>query len=261
MGWRRVSPPNNLGGMDTERPRRRRFAITLRALLVLVLVVGLGLGWPIARARRQRAAIAAIEAAGGRIYFDWQMAYDPVTNASIGPRGPAWLRRLVGDDLFQRVHFAFVDAAVSSHLRDLPGLTGLIVYDSLTDEHLADIGQVTSLRTLEFIASQGMTDAGLVELADLRSLSGLVIDDMTISDATMSQLAAFTALESLDLKNCPCQISDRGLARLGALPKLKEVSIGDCSGVTPGGLRQLMRGRPGLRVSVGGNGPLRPGPQ
>jgi hypothetical protein len=247
--------------MTSERPKRR-LAITLRALLLVVLVVGLGLGWPIARARRQKAAIAAIEAAGGVIVYDWQLAYDPATNPSVGPRGPAWLRRMVGDDLFQRVDFVLVDAAVSPHLRDLPGLTGLNVSGSLTDERLADIGQVTSLRHLELLGDREMTESGLDKLAGLTSLSGFSILSMTVTDATLSRLATFTNVEYLDIKDCPCQVSDRGLGRLGALPKLRVLHIGDCSGVTPEGLRRLLRDRPGLRiVRSTDNTPVEPGPQ
>jgi hypothetical protein len=52
-------------------------------LMLLVLMVGGSLGWICYRARVQRKAVAAIEAAGGDLIFDWQAGL-AVFGASLG---------------------------------------------------------------------------------------------------------------------------------------------------------------------------------
>ncbi|HEV7222712.1 MAG TPA: hypothetical protein VGN42_08430 [Pirellulales bacterium] len=53
------------------------------------------------RKQDEREAIKVIEAAGGRILYDWQSAEREPPTDDPTPSGPAWLRRLIGDDFFQ----------------------------------------------------------------------------------------------------------------------------------------------------------------
>jgi hypothetical protein len=233
--------------MDTVRPKRP-FAITVRALLLAVLVVGLVLGWKVNRAHRQRDAVAAIEDEGGKIVYDWEMSDAPGTMPNFGPNVPDWIRHLAGDDLFQRVDLASVDAVLSSHLRDLPGLRTLVIGGSMTEEVLVDIGRVTSLRRLELLGDREMTDSRLDKLAGLTSLSELAIEGMAVSDATLFRLVAFRDLELLYFDGGPCHFSDPGLGRLGALPKLRLLYIGGCPDVTDEGISRLKAANPTLEV-------------
>ncbi len=52
--------------------RQHRFRFRVRDLILLVLVFGASLGWMVRSARIQRDAVAAIESAGGSVYYDWQ---------------------------------------------------------------------------------------------------------------------------------------------------------------------------------------------
>src|SRR5262245_19014984 len=92
------------------RPRRRGLNISVRALLLVVLVLGLWLGWRVNRAREQRLAVRTIALHGGVVSYDWHLAL------LHSPPAPAWVRGMVGDDLFQDV--ALVDLRNPS-LRDL----------------------------------------------------------------------------------------------------------------------------------------------
>ena len=77
-----------------------RVRLTVRLLLVLVLVLGCVFGWLAHKARTQRRAVAQIKQLGGSVIYDFQQI-PGVSSNKVEPRGPRWLRRLIGDELFQ----------------------------------------------------------------------------------------------------------------------------------------------------------------
>ena len=88
------------------KPRHRWFQYSLRSFLVLLTALAVWLGIVVNRAREQREAVKAIEALGGAVAYDWQQDIPPGTfpfysPVASQPPGPAWLRRIVGDDFFQ----------------------------------------------------------------------------------------------------------------------------------------------------------------
>jgi hypothetical protein len=105
------------------KSRRRYLTFSLRTLFVVTTVFAVWLGTVVNRARERREAVKAIKALGGFVYYDWQTPLGVVLNERTGelvssvpfstpsdakPEGPAWLRRLIGDDFFQdaeRVQF------------------------------------------------------------------------------------------------------------------------------------------------------------
>lgn len=88
---------------------RRFLTFSLRTIFVLLTLFAVWLGFVVRRAHKQRDAVHAIEALGGAAIYDWQQdppagvftAYPPPVAGQ--PPGPAWLRRMVGDDFFQNV--------------------------------------------------------------------------------------------------------------------------------------------------------------
>ncbi len=100
-------------------PRRRWMQFSLRGFLVVLTIGCLWLGWQVNRAREQREAVQAIEALGGVVVYDWQPKLTTqskgewsvhqgrwkftLADGNATPDGPAWLRRIVGEDLFQDV--------------------------------------------------------------------------------------------------------------------------------------------------------------
>lgn len=89
--------------MNNDRPRSRYLTFSLRTLFLALTALAVWLGIVVNRAREQRDAVKAIEALGGTVAYDWQQEstfpfYSPVASH---PPGPAWLRRIVGDDFFQ----------------------------------------------------------------------------------------------------------------------------------------------------------------
>ncbi len=88
---------------------RRWFQYSLRSFLVILTLVAVWLGIAANRAREQREAVKAIEALGAVVIYVWQIELLSSTKPSArhaAPRGPAWLRRLIGDDCFQHAQLA-----------------------------------------------------------------------------------------------------------------------------------------------------------
>lgn len=107
----RTSPRNSLTRMKSPR---RYLTFSLRKLFVLLTALAVWLGVVVHRAREQREAVEAIEAAGGVVRYDWQydsfvarrdgVSFDfPLSNSMREPSGPLWMRRFIGDEFFQQV--------------------------------------------------------------------------------------------------------------------------------------------------------------
>ena len=233
--------------MDTDRvpctKKRRWFQYSLRTLFLLVLLASLGMSWFAVRleqARRQRAAVTAIIASHGLVYYGYQLdaAGKPVKGVS--PFAPAWLRRLFGDDLFNDVTAIVINTDEQlEYAKELRGLQSLRFYCSnkITDDGLANLDHMPHLRNLRFGAHLHLTDAGLEHLQSLRRLESLDIKYLRhspqtlksleklpnlkelavgwgITDADVDQLSRMTTLASLDVRGA--KLSDESLARLQA---------------------------------------------
>jgi hypothetical protein len=81
------------------RPNRRWFQYSLRSFLVVLTAAAVWLGVVVNRAREQREAVKAIEAAGGEAFFDWEYPDKPIRDA--------WLRRIVGNQFSEEVEAVF----------------------------------------------------------------------------------------------------------------------------------------------------------
>lgn len=158
-----------------------RVRLTVRLLLVLVLVIGCFLGWLAQTARTQRLAVARIKQLGGSVLYDFQRVPGVPTN-KMEPRGPRWLRRLIGDERFQEVVQV--------------NLTGL----DLRGVNLACLEDFPELRALELTCAE-IGDSGLAQLSRLKleRLRVLWLADSGITDSGLPYLAAFHRLEVLDV--------------------------------------------------------------
>src|SRR5205809_406549 len=94
-------------------PRRRRWIpLSLRMFVViLMLVFAGGTAWITVKGCRQAAIVSRIKEAGGTVRYHGQVDSAGKVIAGAQPRGPAWLRRMIGDDFFDEpvsihIHYA-----------------------------------------------------------------------------------------------------------------------------------------------------------
>jgi internalin A len=260
---------------SSRNPTRRWMAFSLRGMLLVITLAAVWMGYLTNRAVQQRRAVAAIKQLGGEVAYDWEFAKPDrrrswPNNVEPHPPGSRWLRKLVGDEYFQRVR------EIDLHNRDselpragigLPSLSGL--------SHVREIditGFELSTKQLSFLASMNeleelhldecvltgnalvhlrpdrlidlkmetcqITPAALQEIGRCTLLEELSLDDTTVDAQQMGWLAPLKQLRSLALSNTGT--TDAALAHLADLTTLRIVAL-DENPLTGAGLRHLAR--------------------
>lgn len=252
--------------------RRRRYVLSLRALLVLVLVVGGGLGWFVHKARVRREAVAAIVAAGGHAYYDWEFPDDPSATGPPKPPWPEWLVDALGVDALCHVDWVHVsddkhevdgalldqigrldrlktldlmawklDDATLAHLRGFGRLEELDLSwcHDLTDAGIAPLGGLRRLRRLRLPLSPGrIKGPGLASLRGLDRLEALEMGGIAPGDDDLAHLAGLASLRYLVVAGD--RLTDRGLVHLGGLVRLEGLKLeGHPAEITAAGLAHL----------------------
>ena len=115
----------------------RRFQFSLRTLLVAMLLLAVWLAVTTNRVRDQRRAVAALMDLGWSVQYDWER------RSTSEPHGPKWLRRIIGDDYFQKVvHVYFWDGRELDEarttksiplLQSLPDLKNVVYYPTIPE--------------------------------------------------------------------------------------------------------------------------------
>ncbi len=200
------------------KPKRRWTQFSLATMLAVVTVLCMGLSLVVVPAERQRRAVAAIEALGGRVQY--VKPDQKATEAFPRPFLRRWLPRDYLDKV-QDVDLLYVEDeeldAGLAHLHSLTALHGLsLMGTQITDAGLAHLQALTGLQTLDLRHTQ-ITGAGLAHLQGLTGLQELDLGDTEVTDAGLAQLHALTGLQQVSLKGT--QVTDAGLAQLRkALP-------------------------------------------
>jgi hypothetical protein len=196
--------------MTLKLPRPLWFAIPTGLLVVVVVLLKVGLP-----AHRQQAAIRLIQKLEGDL--------------DSTPRGPEWLRELLGDERMQ-----FFDAVT-------------LVALGQTDVTDADLALICEAKTIEdvAIADTRITDAGLKYLAGLPRLRSLILSETKITDDGILHLKHLSKLEVLHLERT--HITDGSLKELRRMKSLKWLYIGGTD-VTETGVAELERERPDMTV-------------
>ena len=218
-------------------------------------VAGFGLGWvgiKAQQARRQHAAVQAIEKSGGEVLYDYQLGPDDYELQTAQPPGPTWLRSLVGNDMFDDVVKVSIRADEQMEfVKALPHLTSLEFYcsDQVSDAGLAYLRDVPQLRSLGFGISGHVTDAGLVHLSSLTQLRQLDMRYLDITDAGLEHVKGLNQLEELTLGNA---ITNTGLEQLKGLTQLKELHVW-ATQVTDEGVLKLQEELPNCKIQMWSN--------
>ena len=111
--------------------------------------------------------------------------------------------------------------------------------NGLTDAGLKSLAQLKTLQTLNLNLSGNMriTDAGLAELQGLQHLlPSLDLSNTRVTDAGMKEVAALKGLQALNLNHTA--VGDEGLAELKRLPALKSLEMRNTN-VTDEGAKHL----------------------
>lgn len=242
-------------------PRRRRFRFSVRALLIATALLGAMLGLRIRTAQRQEAAVRAIRALGGTVFYDYQMKrrQDPsagraIVDPNASPAYPAWFRR-IADRLFPpRVEYVSLrdTGATDAHLCLLDDLPHVTVLD-LKSTRITDRGMVHLSRLpLEVLSlwKTGIGDEGIRQLRDRTALRNVVLDETKVTDAALADVAGWTDLEEW-LGLCYTRVTDEGVGRLSGLKKLRTLNLIGTS-VTAERARELRAALSQTDISIGG---------
>jgi len=259
-----------------QRFRWCRFSCRTLLVLVAVIAVCLGVGmrpWK----RHQTLEMIRCELQGG-VYYGYQYHRDEsgrsaITDTEPGP-GPKWLRRCMGEILFDDV---FCDVSAIDigyypiHLgRPNPPKDELC---PIEDSHLKRLREVLPmfdhLQVLGVTASSKVTDSGLEHLAGIPQLQDLDVAESRVTSVGLRHIATATSLIRLDLRktslgdDLAClssfqqleildlgqtTVTDDGLRYLAALPNLQRLAL-DGPKITDAGLRHL-RGMKSLTLLI-----------
>jgi hypothetical protein len=246
---------------QVTKPKVRWKTISIRGLLLLIFAIALGLGWIVNQAREQRQAVAALQTFGGFVHYDWEFVNGPVKvprgnrlwKPSWGtltpgrkPWAPDWLRRALGDEYFQSIAHVSLYVDIKKGLADANWVNLGTADDALrklttqtqvrtlqlggnqvTDENLPYVGEMTSLEELNISWGYRLTDKGFLQLSRLKRLRILDVDDSKMTDTSLEAIGRLTNLEELRIGGEG--FSDRGLAQLKGLTRLKYLSLGEGS--------------------------------
>jgi hypothetical protein len=193
-----------------------------------MLPAGLGIGTAATTLRnvgRQRDAVAEFRGAGGAVYYRDQLDADGsfLLELQNKPPGPPWLRKLLGDDFFRTVEKADVDSdAACEFLPQFDHLRIVVVREGVTDAGLEHLNELRQLRDLVLI-NNGLTGAGFEHIAELTWLEHLSLRGTHSGDAELERLRAMAKLRYLGLEET--KVTDAGLRHLEGLTNLEELRL------------------------------------
>ncbi len=218
----KISAPEAVITMGTSQSQNRQsvkrlMRFSLRTALLLLTLLCAALGWWVVRAERQKAAVAAVREAGGRVHYTLEFDSKGYFAKNPQPWAPAWLRDKFGEDLFITLDGVYFERRETDDkiverlvpkLRQVASLRWLELRDSsITDAAMHDIATLTQLKRL-FIRSSAddsaprtqITDMGLAQLKSLRKLRHLSLGGCTIDGSAFEHLGALRHLELIDLR-------------------------------------------------------------
>jgi hypothetical protein len=194
------SPPTKLN-------KRRWLQFSLRSMLILTALISAWLAFYYIPSKRADRAAKALQEKGISVCYDYQHVpgTSPFSYSSRVPQpGPALLRKLFGDGLFQHAESINRDHAV------------------LQADDLSPLELLPTVRHISFYACQ-IGDEHLKHLAGMRLLELLNLSEGQITDQGLSNLAHLTELRTLALAHN--QIHGDGLKHLAGLAKLTSLFL------------------------------------
>jgi hypothetical protein len=249
-----ISPGNSIAPLPSPRKLRRRWLqYSVRSLLLLMLAVSLAMAFWVAPARRQRAAVIALQRQPNtEIRYDFQCR-EPRFQT---PHNlPQWLVDCCDVNLFANVEFVRLEFHFDNELSQLATMTHVktLFCHEVAD---ADVDYIVELKELKELHIMGgderlsgvkFTDIGLAKVSQLENLESLHLLGTDISDAGLVHLKKLNHLQTLDLGGTG--ITDAGLIQLRDMTNLKHLSLGSVP-TTPRGRAALRAALPNCSIST-----------
>ncbi len=191
--------------MQPKPHRRRWLQYGIRTLLVLMLAVGLFLTWlrhqrQVGVYSAQRQALEQLSKLGGHYKTESRL--------------PAWKAWLVGKDYVTVTEVKFHGVKLGS---------GLVDYVKVKPADLECLQRIPTLKRLFLGETLGIDDSVLEYLQHATELEELNLDHATMTDSGMSNLMNLRSLKSLSLLRT--QVSPRAAACLSSLPNLEKLGV------------------------------------
>jgi len=170
-------------------------------MLVSVLVASVWLAWRVNRTLQQRASVNALKKLHAQVLYDCEVKDQESSRTDASPPpGPAWCRKLFGDDFFASVTAVdYLDGPIDniSPLSKLHGLVTVIIRNS----DVTDLTPLSHLYSLRFLVLDFTLVSDFSPLADLTNLEYLSAVHSCVSDLT--PLAKMTNIRTLRLDMTP----------------------------------------------------------
>lgn len=147
-----------------------------------------------------------------------------INGDSLGEEGLALLSK------FKSLEHVYIDDtdkmdAIAGELAKLSGLVRLTIGRGLTDEGLMQLKQIKSLRDLD-IETANITSRGIAALSELPSLQALKLARIKLSsEKEWEALGRISTLQRLNLRAIRSEVTDAHISHLSGLQLLKELSI------------------------------------
>jgi len=116
-----------------------------------------------------------------------------------------------------------VDDQALSALPSFPSLTELMPMD-VPDEGYRHVGRCGQLESLVLMYCRETTDVATGHIAGLSRLKKYFASYTQITDRSLEILAGMPSLEEITLVGC-AGVTDAGVKRLSALPRLRELNV------------------------------------
>ena len=156
-----------------------------------------------------------------------------------------YARCLADDDIPSLIRF--------KNIESLDFAAGWAVMDAkITDrglQYLAEPSLLPALTWLNLGDCYNITDKGLLHIAKMNNLKGLLLFGCAkINDKGLLCLARMKSLETLDLRGCP-EITDLGIMVLSEMNNLKYLRLGGCKKITIEGVQKIQTLMPNCKVN------------
>jgi hypothetical protein len=222
------------------KPKLRWHQFSLRTLLIFVMLFACACSWfavKMQQAQRQKKAVEVFRNKRATVRYgyeskttNWQFVNGEVVEEEPIPPGPAWLRSVIGDDIFRNV----IGVDFSGWRRP----SQIIIKNTAVNVTDADLDQLQTLKQLEWLNLNGtsIADKGLENIKSMPRLRHLYLENTQITDDGLECLKDLNQLERLDLSRT--KITNNGLCRLKGLKQLKILILEDTK-ITDAGLEYL----------------------